>query len=110
MLTQHLQEIHALASTTNKLSLKLIFVENTVTNSHALLLDDVARRGLVQLTSEAETLVAEIEALQLNLEMCGYITQKTRWAIKDARTAARILSKMKDVEDGLSKWTSFLSL
>lgn len=75
-----------------------------------MLLDDVVRCGLLQLISEAETLMADLEALQINLEMCGYIAQKTRWAIKDARTATRILARIKDVEDGLTKWTAFLSL
>lgn len=110
MLTQHSQEIHALANSTRKLSTKFIFVRDTIASSHALLLDDFVRCALLQLTSEAEYLMAEIQALHIKLESCGYITKRTRWALKDARIAARILVKMVDVEDGLAKWTSFLSL
>ena len=110
MLMQLSQEIHALASTTQKLFTKFTFVQNTVTDSHALLLDDVVRCGLLQLMSEAETLMVELEVLQTDLEACGYIIKKTRWAVKDARNVTRILAKMDDVEDGLTKWTAFLSL
>lgn len=52
----------------------------------------------------------EIEVLQTNLEERGHIAQKTRWAMKDARIATRILLKLEGIEDGLTKWMAFVSL
>jgi hypothetical protein len=52
----------------------------------------------------------EIEVLQTNLEERGYLAQKTRWAMKDARIATRILAKLEGIEDGLTKWMAFVSL
>ena len=52
----------------------------------------------------------EIQALQTSLEERGYIAQKTRWAMKDARIATRILAKLEGIEDGLTKWMAFVSL
>jgi cell division septum initiation protein DivIVA len=82
----------------------------TVASSHAFLLDDVVRHGLFQLVSEAQQLMDEIEALQTKLEERGYIAQKTRWAMKDARIATQILLKLEGIEDGLTKWMAFVSL
>ena len=105
-----LQEIHALVLTTHKLSTKLTYVQNTVASSHAFLLDDVVRHGLFQLVTEAQKLMEEIEVLQTNLEERGYIAQKTRWAMRDARVATRILAKLEVTEDGRTKWRAFTSL
>jgi cell division septum initiation protein DivIVA len=74
------------------------------------LLDDVVRHGLFQLVTEAQDLMEEIEVLQTNLEERGYLAQKTRWAMKDARIATRILAKLEGIEDGLTKWMAFVSL
>ena len=79
-------------------------------NSHAFLLDDVVRHGLFQLVTEAQNLMEETEILQTNLEERGYIAQKTRWAMKDARIATRIMAKVEGIEDGLTKWMAFVSL
>lgn len=74
------------------------------------MLDDVVRHGLCQLVTEAQDLMEEIEVLQTNLEERGYLAQKTRWAMKDARIATRILAKLEGIEDGLTKWMAFVSL
>jgi hypothetical protein len=65
---------------------------------------------LYQLVTEAQQLMDEIEVLQTRLEERGYIAQKTRWAMKDARIATRILLKLEGIEDGLTKWMAFVSL
>lgn len=104
------EEIVALADTTGKLAMKFAFVENTVTGSHTALMDDIIRQGLLQLVEEAELATKELESLQERLEECGSFLQRTRWAIKDARTVKSVLTKVENVEDGLSKWIHYVSL
>ena len=104
------EEIQTLANATQELCIKFAYVEDTVTNSPSTLVDDVTRHGLTQLVKKAQSVTAEISTLQAKLETFGTVFQKAKWAIKDAKTATTALVKVKDVEEGLSMWISFISL
>lgn len=85
-------------------------MQDTIADSHDALLDDVILQGLVQLVTEAQTATGELEILQKKLEDYGSVSQRARWAVKDARTAKSISSTVKDIEEGLSRWTDYISL
>lgn len=103
------EEVKALSVTSSQLAVKFAFVQDTVANSHALL-DDVIRQGLMQLVTEAKAATEELEILQKKLEEHGSAFQRTRWAVKDARTAKRISNTVKDIEEGLSEWIDYITL
>jgi hypothetical protein len=54
--------------------------------------------------------VAELSKLHAKLETYDTLFQKAKWAVKDAKTAKTALAKVKDVEEGLSMWISFITL
>ncbi|KAM0715707.1 hypothetical protein Q7P37_009207 [Cladosporium fusiforme] len=104
------EEIQSLAETTDRLAIKLVFVRDTVASSQDALMDDIIRQGLLQLVREAEMATEELERLEEKLEQCGSFLQRTKWAVKDARTVKGTLSKVSNVEEGLSKWIDYISL
>ena len=103
-------EINALALATQELCIKFAYVQETVTNSPTTLVDDVARRGLTQLVDKTQSVTAELSTLHTRLEAYNNISQRARWAVKDAKIARSALAKVKEVEEGLSMWISFISL
>jgi hypothetical protein len=70
----------------------------------------VIRDGLTQLVKKAGSVMVELSTLHAKLETYGTIFQKARWAVQDAKTAKTASDKVKDIEDGLSMWISFISL
>lgn len=104
------EEINALALATQDLCLKFAYVEQTVTDSPTTLVDDVTRSGLTQLVGKAQSVTAELSTLHAKLETYDTTFQKARWAVKDAKTAKAVMGKLRDVEEGLSMWISFISL
>ncbi|GAB7322040.1 hypothetical protein MBLNU13_g03089t2 [Cladosporium sp. NU13] len=104
------EEINALSLATQQLCVKFAYVQQTVTDSPTILVDDVPRLGLTQLVSKAQSVTAELSTLHDRLESYDAIFQKARWAVKDAKTAKTALDKVKDIEEGLSMWISFISL
>jgi hypothetical protein len=104
------EEINALALATQEICIKFAYVEDTVTNSPATLVDDITRHGLTQLVSKAQSVTSELSTLHAKLRAYGIVSQRTRWAAKDAKTARNALAKVKDVEEGLSAWINFISL
>lgn len=104
------EEISSLALATQELCVKFAYVQETVTDSPATLVDDVTRRGLTQLVERAQAVTTELSTLHTRLEAKDPILQKARWAVKDAKTAKAALEKVKDIEEGLSMWISFISL
>ena len=104
------EELHTLALATQELCMKFAYVQETVTDSPTTLVDDVARRGLTQLVSKAQSVTAELNTLHDKLNTYDTIFQKAKWAVKDAKTAKTALEKVKDVEEGLSMWINFISL
>jgi hypothetical protein len=104
------EEIIALARATRDLVTKFTFVKNTITNSPTTLIDDIARQGLMQLITEAETATKALEMLQNRLFSDRPIFQKAKWATNDARAVKSALAGIKDIEEGLSMWINFVSL
>jgi len=104
------EEINALALATHGICTKFAYVEDTVTNSPATLVDNITRDGLTQLVSKAQTVISELGILHAKLEAYDNISQKARWAVKDAKNARNALAKIKGVEEGLSMWINFISL
>jgi hypothetical protein len=104
------EEINALALATQELCIKFAYVEDTITNSPATLVDNVTRDGLTQLIGRVQSVVAELSKLHAKLETYDTLFQKAKWAVKDAKTAKTALAKVKDVEEGLSMWISFITL
>lgn len=103
-------EIDALARATQALAAKFAYVEDTVTNSPTTLVDGVTRHGLIQLVAKANAANAELGTLQARLEAYDTMFQRAKWAVKDAKTAKTVLALVKDTEEGLSMWISFISL
>jgi hypothetical protein len=104
------EEINALALATQELCVKFAYVQETVTDSPATLVDDVTRHGLTQLVKKAQAVMTELSTLHNKLEAKDHILQKARWAVKDAKIAKAALDKVSDIEEGLSMWISFISL
>jgi hypothetical protein len=104
------EEINALALATQELCAKFAYVQETITDSPTTLIDDVTRRGLTQLVSKAHSVITELITLHARLETYDTILQKAKWAVKDAKSAKAALEKVKDIEEGLSLWISFISL
>lgn len=103
-------EIKALALATQELCIRFANVQETVTNSPTTLVDDLARRGLTQLVGKTSSVTTELSTLHKRLEAYSIISQRARWAVKDAKIAKSALAKLKEVEEGLSMWISFISL
>ena len=104
------EDINALALATQELCIKFAYVQETVADSPTTLVDDVTRRGLTQLVKKAQNVILELNALHDRLETYDVIVQKARWAVKDAKIARNALADVKDVEEGLSTWISFIAL
>lgn len=104
------EEINALAEATKQLAVKFAYVEDTITKSPTTLVDDVTRHGLLQLVTKANAANAELGALQVKLEAYDTMFQRAKWAVKDAKTVKTALATVKNVEEGLSMWISFISL
>jgi DNA repair ATPase RecN len=104
------EEIHALVDATKELAVKFAYVEDTITNSPRTLVDDVTRHGLLQLVTKANAANSDLETLQAKLEAYDSMFQRAKWAVKDAKTAKTVLAMIKDIEEALSMWISFVSL
>ena len=104
------EDISALALATQELCIKFAYVQETVADSPTTLVDDVTRRGLTQLVKKAQNVILELNLLHDRLETYDAIVQKARWAVKDAKIARNSLANLRDVEEGLSTWISFIAL
>lgn len=104
------EEMNALANATKQLATKFAYVEDTITKNPTTLIDDVSRYVLLQLVAKASAVNSELEALRAKLEAYDMISQRARWAAKDAKNAKTILATVKDAEEELLMWISFISL
>lgn len=104
------EEVLALAQATKNLATMVARVEDTVTNSHVTLVDDVTRQGLMQLVFKAKAATKQLGILQKRLETYNAISLKAKWTVKDACTAKEVLAMIRDTGEELSVWINFISL
>lgn len=103
-------EIQALAIRLSQLAAELQYVRDATLHSHPVLADALIRQSLSDLLTEARHRLQKLESLRSRLQQHGNARQKAQWALKDSRSAEKILVKLADVERRLAQWMALISM